>query len=116
MALINESTLDSEGITPRAIRQLFQEISSLTKLGQKRYVVNCSFLQVYKERIYDMLNVSHMQLVINDKPGLKLKLANKDTFTVENLYTFECKTAEDVFNYYHFGIKGKVMASHNIKH
>ena len=38
----------------------------------------------------------------------------KDIFTVENLYVFECKTAEDVLALYHFGLKNKVVASHNM--
>ena len=50
---------------------------------------------------------------MTDGPGLKLKLV-KDIFTVENLYVFECKTAEDVLALYHFGLKNKVVASHNM--
>lgn len=60
-----------------------------------------------------MLNKSHLKRLISDGPGLKLKLV-KDIFTVENLYTFECKTAEDVLALYHFGLKNRVVASHNM--
>jgi len=60
-----------------------------------------------------LLNKSHLKRQISEGPGLKLKLI-KDIFTVENLYTFECKTAEDVLALYHFGIKNKVVASHNM--
>jgi len=52
--------------------------------------------------------------VIQNGPGLKLKWNHNDVFSVENLYTFECKTAEDVMALYHFGIKNKVVASHNM--
>lgn len=38
----------------------------------------------------------------------------KDIFTVENLYTFECRSADDVLALYHFGLKNKVVASHNM--
>ena len=68
---------------------------------------------MYKEKIYDLLNKSHLKRLIDDGPGLKLKLI-KDIFTVENLYTFECKTAEDVMALYHFGLKNRVVASHNM--
>jgi kinesin family protein 4/21/27 len=44
---------------------------------------------------------------------LKLKLV-KDIFMVENLYTFECKSADDVLALYHFGLKNRVTASHNM--
>jgi len=33
---------------------------------------------------------------------------------VENLYTFECKSVEDVMALYQFGIKNKVVSSHNM--
>jgi uncharacterized protein YfbU (UPF0304 family) len=59
------------------------------------------------------LNKSHLKRIISDGPGLKLKLV-KDIFTVENLYTFECKSVEDVMSLYHFGLKNRVVASHNM--
>ena len=59
------------------------------------------------------MNKSHLKRIISDGPGLKLKLV-KDVFTVENLYTFECKSVEDVMSLYHFGLKNRVVASHNM--
>jgi len=70
-------------------------------------------LQIYKEKVYDLLNKSHLKRLVEDGPGLKLKLV-KDVFTVENLYTFECKSAEDVLALYQFGLKNRVVASHNM--
>ena len=54
-----------------------------------------------------------MKRLVTDGPGLKLKLV-KDIFTVENLYTFECRSADDVLALYHIGLKNKVVASHNM--
>lgn len=59
------------------------------------------------------MNKSHLKRLVTDGPGLKLKW-NKDHFQVENLYTFECRSAEDILALYHFGIKNKVVASHNM--
>ena len=92
---------------------LFDYVKSESNLGKKRFSIYCSYLQVYKERIYDLLNKSHLKRLLTDGPGLKLKLV-KDIFTVENLYTFECRTAEDVLTLYHFGLKNRVVASHNM--
>lgn len=104
---------DHEGVVPRSIHLLFEMIKKDSNLSRKRFTVYCSYLQVYKEKIYDLLNKSHMKRLIADGPGLKLKLI-KDIFTVENLYTFECKSAEDVIALYHFGLKNRVTASHNM--
>ena len=55
-----------------------------------------------------------MKRLMDDGPGLKLKWGKNDHFTVENLYTFECKTPDDIMALYHFGIKNKVVAAHNM--
>lgn len=95
------------------MRLLFDQIKQESNLGRKKYTVSCSYLQVYKEKIYDLLNKSHLKRLVTDGPGLKLKLV-KDIFMVENLYTFECRSADDILALYHFGIKNKIVASHNM--
>ena len=104
---------ENEGIVPRSVRLLFDLLKQETNLGRKKFTVYCSYLQVYKERIYDLLNKSHLKRIVTDGPGVKLKLI-KDIFTVENLYTFECRSAEDILALYHFGIKNKIVSSHNM--
>ena len=104
---------ESEGIVPRSIRLMFDMVKQESNLGRKKYSVYCSYLQVYKEKVYDLLNKSHLKRLLTDGPGLKLKLI-KDIFTVENLYTFECRSAEDVLALYHFGLKNRIVASHNM--
>jgi|TARA_B110000285_G_scaffold231603_1_gene300707 kinesin family protein 4/21/27 len=105
---------ENEGIVPRSVRLLFDLIKQQSNLQKKKFTVYCSYLQVYKEKIYDLLNKSHVKGVVADGPGLKLKWSKNDVFSVENLYTFECKTVDDVMALYHFGIKNKVVASHNM--
>jgi hypothetical protein len=104
---------ENEGIVPRSVRLLFDLLKQETNLGRKKFTVYCSYLQVYKERIYDLLNKSHLKRIVTEGPGLKLKLI-KEIFTVENLYTFECRSAEDILALYHFGIKNKIVSSHNM--
>jgi hypothetical protein len=53
-----------EGIVPRSVQLLFDYIKQETNLGRKRYTVHVSFLQVYKEKIYDLLNKSHLKRLI----------------------------------------------------
>lgn len=50
----------------------------------------------------------------NDPVGLKLKWNQFDVYTVENLYTFECDSVEQVLSLFHFGIKNKVIGSHKM--
>ena len=76
-ALIEKSEI--EGIVPRSIRLIFELMKQESSLGKKRFTLYCSYLQVYKEKIYDLLNKSHLKRLLTDGPGLKLKLV-KDIF------------------------------------
>lgn len=76
-ALIEQSEL--EGIVPRSIRLIFDLIKRESSSGKKKFNLYCSYFQVYKEKIYDLLNKSHLKRLLTDGPGLKLKLV-KDIF------------------------------------
>lgn len=105
---------ENEGLVPRSIHLLFDLIKQQTNLQKKKFTVYCSYLQIYKEKIFDLLNKAQLKRLISDGPGLKLKWNKHDHFTVENLYTFECRSPDDVLALYHFGIRNKVVASHNM--
>lgn len=60
------------------------------------------------------MNKSQIKKLTTDGPGLKLRWNKHDHFSVENLYTFECRNADDIMALYHFGIRNKVVASHNM--
>lgn len=56
------------GVVPRIIKHLFEEIKkSPTTIEQTVY---CTYIQVYKERIYDLLNPAQLK---PGNPGLKLR-------------------------------------------
>jgi len=42
-------------------------------MQRKKFSVYCSYLQIYKEKIFDLLNKSQLKRLITDGPGLKLK-------------------------------------------
>lgn len=60
------------------------------------------------------MNKSQVKALVNDGTGLKMRWNKDDHFTVENLYTFECTSAKDVMELFYFGIKSRVVASHNM--
>lgn len=91
---------------PRSVELLFDLLNKNSKT--KYFTVTVSFLQIYKEKIFDLLNKSTKL----DGPGLKMKV-NKNV-EVENLFSFECKSAAEVMHLFHFGIKNRVTASHNM--
>lgn len=88
----------------------------------RKLTLNVSFLQLYNEKIYDLLNDSMFKkpkLVFNNlsgnpKEGLRLKWNPNDVFTVEGLTNVEILTYEDILFLYHFGIKNKAVGSHKM--
>ena len=69
---------EQEGLVPRAVYALFDEIRKQSGSGKKRFIVYCSFLQIYKEKIYDLLNKSQVKQLIAEGPGLKLRWNKND--------------------------------------
>ena len=100
---------DQIGIVPRAVRALFEEIKSTP--GNIEYTVYCTYLQVYQEKIYDLLNPAQLK---QNCPGLKMRWSRHDDFYVENLHTHACYTSQEVLTHFHAGLKNKIMASHNL--
>mgnify|MGYP001806938142 CR=1 FL=1 len=86
----------------------------------RKITVYVSFLQIYNEKIYDLLNSNMFKKKSifggsqQDPSGLKLKWNQFDVYTVENLYTFECTTYEEIISLFHFGIRNKVVGSHKM--
>lgn len=47
-----------EGVIPRAIRQVFAEIKELYDSTMLEFTVYCSFIQIYNEKLFDLLQDS----------------------------------------------------------
>ena len=57
---------------PRSVRLLFDLCKKESNLGKKKFTVYCSYLQVYKEKIYDLLNKSHLKRLLTDPDVIKV--------------------------------------------
>jgi hypothetical protein len=61
---------------------LFDLINIEQGMQRKKFTVYCSYLQIYKEKIFDLLNKGQLKRLITDGPGLKLKWNKADQFSV----------------------------------
>ena len=93
------------------------------KTGDRRITINVSFLQLYNEKIFDLLNRDMFKpgkqgkLLFNvyrGEEGLKLKWNQYDIYTVENLMNVECEDVNEILHLYHYGIQNKTMGSHKM--
>lgn len=97
------------GIIPRSIVYLFEKIMQEKNKGKRKYNTYISYLQLYNERIYDLLNPSNFATTA----GLKMRYKDGG-FIVENQYTFESKSAKDAFELFRFGQQNRITASHKL--
>ena len=108
------------GLVQRCTRQLMKSLSKRT--NDRRLTVNVSYLQLYNEKIYDLLNRDMFKpqkkgkMVFNMRgdDGLKLKWNQYDVYTVENLLNVECESVDEILHLFHYGLQNKTIGSHRM--
>ena len=80
-------------------------------------------MQLYNEKIYDLLNAEMFKprkhgktnfKLMRGEEGLKLKWNQYDVYTVENLMTVECESVDEILHLFHYGLKNKTIGSHKM--
>jgi hypothetical protein len=122
-AKVKNATPEQLGIVPRSVHRLFAHAEAL--IAQRRsegsteenFSIKVSFLQIYKEKIFDLLNPSHTPAQREagkgeEFAGLRMRWdAHRRQFFVENLFEYECGSAEEVLQHYANGVQNKHVAS-----
>ncbi|CAG0914830.1 unnamed protein product [Notodromas monacha] len=82
------------GMIPRAVYQLFSELSSKSEPGpDPNVVLTVSYIELYNENLYDLLyegSGERPKLQMFDNPD------NRGSLVIKNLSSYECKTKEEV--------------------
>ena len=104
------------GISIRAIKEIFNQANKIKSNRTKNVKIFCSFLQIYNEKVFDLLNMANLPIKgnANAMNGLKMRWNKTEQFVVENLFVFECFNAEDALKIFNTGIKNRVVAAHNM--
>ena len=71
------------------------------------YKVFISFIQIYNESIYDLIDPS-------DGKPLKMRWNKLQQFTVENMFEGQCRSEEEALGWWRKGQKNKIMGSHKM--
>ena len=106
--LINDK--EYYGISFRSITELFKQLRAKKEANKNfHFSIYCSFLQIYNEKIYDLLNANSLH-----GNGLRLRWNKEDQFKVENLFIFEIENEEEAKAIYLQGIKNRAVAPHKL--
>lgn len=131
----SELTFSSQGpgVTPRSIAYLFHSIEDMTSFNStskvtsnNRYRISCSYVQIYKEKVYDLLNPAAIQESTIDghagggapngthSKGLRMRWSRREGFFLENLFRVTCHNVNDAMAALQTGARNKIMASHQL--
>ncbi|CAJ1438683.1 unnamed protein product [Effrenium voratum] len=107
---------ESLGLVPRSIEGLFRRMESKAETDSEQlFTLRLSFLQIYNERIFDLLNPVHLSGATTAAAGLRLRWNSREAaVSVENLFVFECRTPEEALGYYKAGVRNRTVASHQM--
>ncbi|XP_034240231.1 kinesin-like protein KIF12 [Thrips palmi] len=94
------------GLVCRSFRFLFEQLS---ERGDFHFVLKASFLEIYNEKVIDLLNPGSAR-----KP-LAVRWSKKSRgFFVENLFTVDCETLDDLLAVLEEGMRNRSMGSHGM--
>ncbi|GFS13444.1 kinesin-like protein [Elysia marginata] len=91
------------GIIQRSFKHLFQQ---LKKQASQKYV-RASYMEIYNEQVIDLLNP-------NQRRYLSVRWNKNKGFYVENLFTVECETIDDLMAVLEEGLRNRQTGSHGL--
>lgn len=78
--------VESEGVIPRAFKQIFEHISKHSKV---QFLVRASYLEIYQEEIHDLLRKDRsIKLELHERPDIGVY--------VKDLTSFVCKSMTEI--------------------
>ena len=100
--IIIDKNNEHNGIVPNLIMELYHLINKNNKENNNNIDVTCSYIQIYNEKIYDLIDLSssnELQLnsEYNKKYSLKLKSDKKQGLIIEGLNEVNAPTYNDIF-------------------
>ena len=95
------------GIIPRAISTLFQEFRTRSDMQYKCYI---SYLEIYMEQGYDLLDPSHETKKLEDLPKVTMLEDEHGNFHLKNLSMHVADTEEDALNLLFMGDTNRAIA------
>lgn len=117
--------VEQHGVLLRVIQMIFDRAAARCrentdsdtgepKDGCPSFDFKCSFLQIYNEKITDLLRSTTDRKVASpsDKEGLQLRWQKGDVFRPQNLFLCECDAPSKMRDAFFRGVKEKVVASH----
>jgi kinesin family member 6/9 len=95
------------GIIPRAISMIFSEFRKRTDVQCKIFI---SYLELYNEQGYDLLDPTHESKALEDMPKVNILEDEHGNFHIKNLSMNPAETEEDALNLLFMGDTNRAIA------
>ena len=101
------------GVVPRSIHDLFSELDNLASQSSEDFdfSVHCQILQIYNERIYDLLQDKKREnpLSLREAPGKGQKRNDASSVHIPGMSVFRVHSRDDVMNLLKKGVKNRPL-------
>ena len=116
LIIIGESHGDNRGIIPRTAELIFQKKMSLMKEEERKaFTVKISVLEIYKEKLKDLLITSQNTTTAQSKGGnIRIREHMDGTVWVQGLTEFAVDNELDFMKLLSISLKRRVVGSHNM--
>ena len=94
---------DKKGIIPRMIKQIFDHIYKNN--NQISFIIKVSMLEIYQEKIKDLINTSKTDLEIRE---------DRDSVYIENISEYFVNEPNDILKLIQKGSSNRAQAAHNM--
>ena len=98
---------EDRGIIPRSIHMLFNEVRNRNDIQWK---ISLSYLELYNEAGYDLLNPSHETTALEDLPKVSMLEDNDGNFVMKNLSLHSVATEEEAMEFLFMGDTNRTVA------
>ncbi|KAI9219806.1 P-loop containing nucleoside triphosphate hydrolase protein [Blastocladiella britannica] len=95
------------GLIPRTVQFIFKEVAQRTK---RRYSIGISYLEIYNENGYDLLDDTRDAKRLEDLPKVTLRESEDQTIQLQNLGCHPAASEEEALNWLFTGDTNKMIA------
>jgi len=96
--------VDLKGIIPKSVAHIFGAINDNTENGKKKYLVRCSYLEIYNESILDLLPKKKEKSIGGGPDSLKIKEDPDRGIYVQDLQKEIVKTTDQLLSLIDLGL------------
>ena len=100
-----------------SLKELFQKVSGVNggeTIGQRVYIIRCSYFEIYNDAIYDLLN-SQKELAFNEPLQLQEDIRKKE-FVVKGLKEYVVEGYDDCVKLLKIGEYNRHYAETRMNH